>query len=344
VDWLEIAVLAEDEAVDAVAEVLRAHGRGVAIDQPFLQPRLDEAPQRDPTRRPLVKTYIPEDAAAPAVQEEIARALWHLGQLRAVEPLAARRIREEDWANAWKPFFPVLHVGDRTVIVPAWRRYRRRREDELIVRLDPGLAFGTGTHPTTQLCLRWVERLVQPGSRVLDVGTGSGILAIAAARAGAASVLGLDIDPMAVDAARANVRLNRLSRRVRILEGSAEHVSSPLPYRGVGAPYSAVRERPAERSEAGRWVSSAHPNRRSSKPALTYDIVLANLTARVNAGIAPWLAAPLRPGGKVVASGILADSADTVADAFAAVGLRIGERGQEGDWVVLIAERTGAAG
>jgi ribosomal protein L11 methyltransferase len=316
VDWLEIAVLAEDEAVDAVAEVLRAHGRGVAIDQPFLQPRLDEAPQRDPTRRPLVKTYIPEDAAAPAVQEEIARALWHLGQLRAVEPLAVRRIREEDWANAWKPFFPVVHVGQRTVIVPAWRRYRRRRPDELIVRLDPGLAFGTGTHPTTQLCLRWVERVVQPGMRVLDVGTGSGILAIAAARAGAAVVLGVDTDPMAVDAARANVRLNRLGRCVRIQEGSAEDVVSPARLSGRGP----------DGDPSG------------------YDLVLANLTARVNAAIAPWLSALLRPGGNVVASGILADSADLVVDAFAAVGLHVTERGQEGDWVVLIAERSGGAG
>jgi ribosomal protein L11 methyltransferase len=339
VDWLEIAVLAEDEAVDAVAEVLRAHGRGVAIDQPFLQPRLDEAPQRDPSRRPLVKTYIADDAAAPAVQEEIERALWHLGQLRTVEPLAVRRIREEDWANAWKPFFPVLHVGERTVIVPAWRRYRRRHEYELIVRLDPGLAFGTGTHPTTQLCLRGVERLVRPGTRVLDVGTGSGILAIAAARAGATDVLGVDVDPMAVDAARANVRLNRLARRVRILEGSAEDVVSP----------GSLQGRPAEprsnpslgvRGEVGREASAVLHER--SMPG--YDVVLANLTARVNASIAPWLAASLRRGGYVVASGILADSSDLVADAFGAVGLRIVERGQEGDWVALIAERTEAAG
>jgi ribosomal protein L11 methylase PrmA len=102
-DWLEIAVLAEDEAVDAVAEVLRAHGRGVAIDQPFVQPRVDDDPQRDPTRRPVVKTYIPEDASAATVQQQIEQALWHLGQIRSVEPLAVRRIREEDWANSrWR--------------------------------------------------------------------------------------------------------------------------------------------------------------------------------------------------------------------------------------------------
>jgi ribosomal protein L11 methyltransferase len=249
-----------------------------------------------------VKTYIPEDDAAARVQEEIEQALWHLGQLRSIEPLAPRRIKEEDWANAWKPFFPVVHVGTRTVIVPAWRRYPRPREDELIVRLDPGLAFGTGTHPTTQLCLRWVERLVQPGNRVLDVGTGSGILAIAAVRAGAAEVVAVDIDPLAVDAARANVRLNRLSRRIKVRLGSAQDVQ----------PDAATR----------------------------YDVVLANVTARVNAELAPWLAGAVRIRGHVVASGILADSAETVVDAFRGSGLLVREREQEGDWVALVAERT----
>src|SRR5205823_4052056 len=108
---------------------------------------------------------------------------------------------EEDWANAWKSFFPVLHVGRRTVIVPAWRRHRRRG-DEIAVRLDPGLAFGTGMHPTTRMCLIAVEELVEVGNRVLDVGTGSAILAIAAARLGASEVIGLDIDPVAVSTAR----------------------------------------------------------------------------------------------------------------------------------------------
>lgn len=328
-DWIEIAVLADDEAVDAVAEVLRTHGRGVAIDVPFNQPRLDEAPQRDPTRRPVVKTYIPEDASAPVVQQEIERALWHLSQLRTVEPLSVRRIREEDWANAWKPFFPIIHVGERTVIVPAWRRYRRR-DHELVIRLDPGLAFGTGTHPTTQLCLRQVERVVRPGHRVLDVGTGSGILAIAAARAGAGYVLGVDIDPLAVDAARANVRRNRLGRRVQIREGSAREVALALGVPASIQPEGDRTDRRPVRETAGR----GGPDGRS------FDCAFANLTARVNTEIATWLAAVVHRGGLVVASGILAESAPAVIDAFAAAGLGVIDQQQDGDWVALVAQRA----
>src|SRR5437588_3026786 len=136
-DWLELAVAADEEAVDAVAEVLRSHGHGVAIDEPFVQPRIDEAPLPDPTRRPIVKTYIPDDDHAAEIQQQVEQALWHLGQLRAIEPLGIRRIAEEDWANSWKPFFPVLHLGQRTIIVPAWRRHRRA-PGEIIVRLGRG--------------------------------------------------------------------------------------------------------------------------------------------------------------------------------------------------------------
>jgi ribosomal protein L11 methyltransferase len=308
-DWLELAVAADEEAVDAVAEVLRAHGHGVAIDEPFVQPRIDEAPQPDPSRRPIVKTYIPDDEKAPGIQQEVEHALWHLGQLRAVEPLGILRIAEEDWANSWKPFFPVLHLGRRTVIVPAWRRHHRQ-EGEIIVRLDPGLAFGTGMHPTTRLCLQGVEEMCRQGDRVLDVGTGSGILSIAAARLGAARVVGVDTDPIAARAARANVRLNHVSRTVRIFEGS-------LP---DGLPTGRAAQIRGDRGP--------------------FNLILANVTARVNAALAPAMAPLLAPGGHLVASGILADTADMVSEAFAAVGLRTERVEPDGDWVAITASPT----
>jgi ribosomal protein L11 methyltransferase len=308
-DWLELAVEADEEAVEAVTELLRAHGHGVAIDQPFLQPRIDEAPMPDPARRPVVKTYVPDDPQAGVIQRAIEESLWHIGQMRTVGTLQVKRIAEEDWANSWKPYFPVLRIGQRTVIVPAWRRHRKT-EDEITVRLDPGMAFGTGMHPTTRLCLLAVEQTVKPGDRVLDVGTGSGILSIAAARLGAKPVVGVDTDPIAVKSARENVALNHLSRTIRILEGSAD----------------AALDAPAG---AGRGASLAG----------SFDVVLANITARANAAIAPSHARALRPGGRLIASGILWDTVDLVEAAFTPAGLKIVDQQRDGDWVALTATR-----
>jgi ribosomal protein L11 methyltransferase len=332
--WLEIAVAADDEAIEAVAEVLRAHGQGIAIEEPFVQPRIDESPMRDPTRRPTVKTYIPDDEAAAEVQRSIEEALWHIGQMRHVEPLPTRRVAEEDWANAWKAYFPVVPLGERTVIVPAWRRHKRR-ENEILIRLDPGLAFGTGMHPTTRLCLVMGEQLVQPGMRVLDVGTGSGILSIAAARIGASRVLGIDIDPVAVSAARANVRLNHLSRIIQLREGGPDTLLPPgEPAATLHAPSASVN-------------ASAHQAPTAARVALTsvsalipsggFDLLFANITARVNAALAPTHARVLAPGGWIIASGILADSAELVLDAFKAVGLEPMEVRADGDWVGIAA-------
>ena len=301
-DWLELSVAADDEAVEAVAEVLRSYGRGVAIEEPFLQPRVDDPPERDPSRRAVVKTYVQDDAAAPGALHRIEEALWHLGQLRTIEPLATRRIAEEDWANAWKPYFPVLRVGDSTVVVPAWRRHRRR-PGEHVVRLDPGMAFGTGMHPTTRLCLAAIEQFVRPGDRVLDVGTGSGILAIAAARHGAGEVVAVDVDPLAVEAARHNIRLNRLGRVVTVYEGTVAIGPAGGPAFGC------------------------------------FDLIVANITAQVIASLAPQLAASLAPGGRIAASGILEDRVDMVAGAFAASGISVLDSRMEGDWAAIIAAR-----
>ena len=146
--------------------------------------------------------------------------------------IRTRWLREEDWAEAWKAFFPVLRISRRLVICPAWRTYRPRR-GEAVIRLDPGMAFGTGQHPTTLMCLRALEETVRPGADVLDLGTGSGVLALAAARLGAAGVLALDNDPQAVQAARDNVRLNEMEAVVRAEEGTLE--SAPARFDVIAA-------------------------------------------------------------------------------------------------------------
>ena len=152
-------------------------------------------------------------------------ALGHLQAfgLRPIGELQTRLVHEEDWAHAWKAYFPVLRIGRRLVIRPTWRRHRRE-PDDVVIAMDPGMAFGTGLHPTTRLCLAALEPLADDGSlanaRVLDVGCGSGVLSIASVRLGATSALGVDIDPIAIEATEANAGRNQLRRRVRARLGS----------------------------------------------------------------------------------------------------------------------------
>jgi ribosomal protein L11 methyltransferase len=207
--WLELAVEVPREAEEAAADILRRFApRGVAIEPAGASV--------------VVKAWLPDDGALARQRRDVRRALASLPAT-----MRTRWLREEDWAEAWKAFFPVLRISRRLVICPAWRSYRARA-GEAVIRLDPGMAFGTGQHATTLMCLRALEETVRPGATVLDLGTGSGILALAAARLGAASVLALDTDPQAVGAARDNVRLNGLEAVVHVEEGTVEKAPGPF--------------------------------------------------------------------------------------------------------------------
>jgi ribosomal protein L11 methyltransferase len=203
--WLELSAEVAPDAEEAVADVLRRHVHGgVSIEG-------GEASV-------VVKGYLPADGDLPRRRRALRRQLAALALPVAVR---SRWLSEQDWAHVWKEFFPVLRVSSRLLVCPTWRSYRPR-EGEAVIRLDPGMAFGTGQHPTTLMCLRALEELLRPRMEVLDLGTGSGILALAAARLGATSVLALDIDPQAVAAARENVRLNRLDAVVQVEEGGLD--------------------------------------------------------------------------------------------------------------------------
>ena len=203
--WLELSVEAAPDAEEAVADVLRRYVYGgVTIE--------------GAAASVVVKGYLPADGDLARRRRALRRKLASLPLPSAVR---SRWLNEEDWAHAWKEFFPVLRVSSRLVVCPTWRSYRPRH-GEAVIRLDPGMAFGTGQHPTTLMCLRALEELLRPGMDVLDLGTGSGILALAAARLGATSVLGLDIDPQAAAVARENVRLNGLEAVVQVVEGGLD--------------------------------------------------------------------------------------------------------------------------
>lgn len=301
--WLELAVQADGEAVEAVSEVFSRYGYqgGVAIEEPFNQEADGDNLMVASDRPFVVRTYLPNDAAAPEKVEAIERALWHLAQMRYVGALTATPRAEEDWANAWKEHFHVHRVGARTVIRPPWREYVARPGD-VVLDLDPGMAFGTGLHPSTQLCLIALEERLRPGMRVLDVGSGSGILTIAAAKLGAASVDALDVEEVAVRATRDNVARNQLATPIRVALGTVERTPE----------------------FTGR-----------------YELVVANIIARIISELAPALVAALAPGGRLITSGIIVDRADEVHDALAAAGLTTIERHRMGDWVCV--EGSGAA-
>jgi ribosomal protein L11 methyltransferase len=222
--WVELSVEVHPEAVDAVAEVFHAHGTGgVSIDQPI---EVDREGEQLPTfvGYPVVKAYLPMGSDLAAQERAIEEALWHL-QAFDISPLGAlerRELDEEDWANGWKEHFHPLRVG-RIVIKPTWREWEFG-PDELVIELDPGMAFGTGLHPTTQLMLSALQARVRPGMRVLDLGAGSGILAIPAAMLGA-RVIGLDTSEVAVEVARENVAANGMSDRVTVERGSIDTVA-----------------------------------------------------------------------------------------------------------------------
>ena len=223
-EWLELETRAEPEAVEAVSSVFAEFGQGVAIEQVVESSRDGDVVHMPPDAPVLIKTYLPVlDPSTNARRAKIEQAVWALGQLRNVGPLQVRTLRETDWANAWKEYFFVHRVGRRTVIVPSWREADYvPQPNDVVLLLDPGMAFGTGLHPTTRLCLQALEEMLEPGMRVLDVGAGSGILSIAAARLGASHVEAIEIEPVAASVCQQNVDRNEVGHVVHVRAGTLE--------------------------------------------------------------------------------------------------------------------------
>ncbi len=292
--WLELTVTCDNEAIEAVSEIFGRVGLGSAVRPTRLirDPNDELSAREDPTAPYEITVHLPEDQAAPAAVEATERALWHLQAfgLRPVGELQVRSVDDADWTDAWKAGYVPQRIG-RVVIVPSWLD-EPIGPNEVALRLDPGMAFGTGLHPTTRGCLTLLQAIDPMPPVVLDVGSGSGILALAALRLGAERVVCYDTDPLAVDATLANAAANGLADRVTAHLGS-------LPPKPPGEPYS---------------------------------LVLANLVAAVLIDLAEPLAAHVAPGGTLLASGIIEGRADEVVAALTAVRFVLGNRLGDGEW------------
>lgn len=301
--WLEVSLTVDGEAAEAVAEVLtRFAPDGVAIEALALalSPNEDEG---RPIGDVVVRAYLPADEQLENQRERLEESLWHLGQLLPLPIPTYKPVADEDWAEAWKVNYKPLRVGKRLMIVPAWLDPTFAPND-VVLRLDPGMAFGTGTHPTTQLCLAGLERHLRAGQTVIDLGTGSGILAVAAAKLGSGPILAVDIDPEAERVATENVAANGVAETIQVGRGSLAEILA---------------------GQFGtNWQSA--------------DFVVANILARIIVTLLDQgLARLVRPGGWLLVSGILETQAYEVLAALKMQGLTIAAQEKIEDWVAILA-------
>ena len=301
--WLQISLTVDGELAEAVAEVMARYApNGVVIEQAGIDKFPDEIQTASGPLR--VFCYLPADETLEETRQKLIEALWHLGQIQPLPEPEFKTIQETNWMEAWKEHYRPIPLGRRLLILPAW--LKNPQPERLPVRIQPGMAFGTGAHPTTQLSLELLEEHLQPGQDVIDVGCGSGILSIAALRLGAARVLGVDVDEEATAWARENAALNEVERKIEFGLGSVAAV------------------------KAGRFGLTKAP------------LVVANILTHILIQLLDdGLGELLTPDGVLILSGILAEKEDEMLAALDHHGLEVIELRQREDWLGLVSRRAG---
>lgn len=300
-NWIEIALEVDGEAAEAVAELLQRYGhQGVSIEQNGIMPNAWDDDEVPPIESLTVRAYIPNDDKVEDIKMRLETALGHMNMMYPMPKPVYTLVNDEDWAEAWKAHYQPVRLGKHILIHPLWIEVEPQ-EGDIVIALDPGMAFGTGTHPTTQLCLQALEDTVKHGIRVLDLGCGSGILAIAAAKLGANDILALDIDQLAVDATIENAEQNGVADKIVSQTGSLESV-----------------------------LASAR----------RFDLIVVNILAKIIIPMCEQgLGQTVRPGGKAIFSGLIDTQVDEVEAALKLTGLVPYHRRQDGDWVAIEAYR-----
>ncbi|MFD1736623.1 50S ribosomal protein L11 methyltransferase [Bacillus salitolerans] len=231
--WSEISIHTTNEAIEPISNILHEAGAsGVVIEDPSelkkeREQAFGEIYQLNPDDYPkvgvIVKAYLPYSSFLGETIDEIKEAIHNLRTYDidvGENKVTLSEVDEEEWANAWKKYYHPVKISERFTIVPTWEEYEPKSSDELIIELDPGMAFGTGTHPTTVMCIQALEKTVKTGDTIIDVGTGSGVLSIAAAKLGASKIHAYDLDEVAVNVAKDNIDLNKAGDIVSISQNN----------------------------------------------------------------------------------------------------------------------------
>lgn len=304
--WKEFSVVTEGICVEAVAGIFHKLGSGgVVIEDPQATRRYENtevlnsnllSPDLPDHKFVVVKAYFPEDKN---IKDELASCLKNVQENFNTEcQVIIDDVRDEDWQETWKQYYHTFKVGNRLVIKPAWEEYEPQ-EDEVIINIDPGMAFGTGIHASTRFCLLFMDKYLTGGEKVVDAGCGSGILSIAAAKLGAAGVFAMDVDDVAVKIARENTKLNGVEDKVRVEEGNIIE-----------------------------FLEKQQP-----------DLIFANITAEVISLFIPEAAKYLRPGGYLFGSGIVDPRWPGVKKQLEDHGFEIVEVLHDVDWIGVAARK-----
>ena len=297
--WLELSVEAPPEYVEPLTHIFYRYGEGgVAIESPadFSPDEGERAPQPKTLK---VVTFVPLDESARTRKSNIEVAVRLVGHFASISEIKEREVEEEDWESNWKEYFHPIRVGSNLVICPTWRSHKSL-EGDVLIKLDPGMAFGTGHHPTTRMCMELLETLIVGGEKVIDVGCGSGILSISAAKLGAGDILGIEVESRSVEVALENCKLNGISSQVTILNGSFPEIR----------------------------VENA-----------SFDVALANIAAKVVINLSEYIAGAVAIGGRLVLSGILKDTLKDVEKEYSLYGVHFDKVLVDGDWTAVLATK-----
>jgi len=296
--WLEVSLNVNGELAEAVADVLaRFAPNGVVVENGvFFKDADDPGTSLDMVN---VRAYLAVDEKIDDTRQRLEEALWYLGKIQPLPVPVFTPIADQNWMEAWKEHYKPIPIGEKLIIVPAW--LESPDATRIPIRIDPGMAFGTGTHPTTQLCLELLEKYIQPGMDVIDLGCGSGILSIGALKLGARRALAVDIDQAAVDASLENARANGITDGILTGLGSVDEIL------------------------AGNFAFKQAP--------LVLANILANVLIQLFSG---GMGKLVSKNGVLILSGILQEQADPVCQAAEAQGFKLLEKRQIGDWVALV--------